>query len=240
MKNLDLAIHRLVAANRILANEGVLDAYGHVSIRHPDNPRRYLIARSRSPELVEASDIVEYSLDGEAVPDGAPTPYLERHIHGAIYEKRPDIHAVVHSHADAVLPFTISDVPLQPVIHTASDMGAHVPVWDIRDHFGDTNMLVVNMEQGRDLATGLGDNRVVLMRGHGFSAAGRSLIEVVKTAVYLPRNAAVLTEALRLGKVKPLSGGEIEIRSKVDPDAPQMWRAWEYWCERAGIDPGPN
>jgi ribulose-5-phosphate 4-epimerase/fuculose-1-phosphate aldolase len=240
MTPLERAIHRLVAANRILAHEGVLDAYGHVSMRHPDNPERYLIARSRSPELVEASDIQEYRLDGEAVRPDAPTPYLERFIHGAIYEKRPGIKAVVHSHADAVLPFTISETPLQPVIHTASDMGTHVPVWDIRDNFGDTNLLVVNMDQGRDLANGLGDNKVVLMRGHGFSAAGRSLIEVVKTAVYLPRNAHILMEALRLGRVKPLSNGEIEIRSRVDPDASLMWRAWEYWCMRAGVDPGPE
>ncbi len=240
MNRLDRAIYRLVAANRILANEGVVDAYGHVSIRHPDNPSHYLIARSRSPELVEASDIVEYSLDGQAIPGNAPAPYLERYIHGAIYEKRPDINAVVHSHADAVLPFTISDSALRPVIHTASDMGENVPVWDIRDRFGDTNLLVTDMEQGRDLAEGLGACSVVLMRGHGFSAAGRSLIEVVKIAVYLPRNATVLMQALQLGKIKQLSRGEIEVRSKVDPEASHMWRAWEYWCQRAGIDPGPN
>lgn len=240
MNKLEHAIHRLVAANRILAHEGVLDAYGHVSIRHPDNPHRYLIARSRSPQLVEAGDIVEYSLDGQAIPGNAPPPYLERYIHGAIYEKRAEIHAVVHSHADSVLPFTISDTALRPVIHTASDMGEDVPVWDIRDRFGDTNLLVTNIEQGRDLAEGLGANRVVLMRGHGFSAAGCSLIEVVKTAIYLPRNATILMQALHLGKVKPLSSGEIEIRSKVQPDSPQMWRAWEYWCQRAGVDPGPN
>ena len=240
MNQLDIAIHRLVAANRILANEGVVDAYGHVSIRHPERADRYLISRSRSPELVEASDIVEYHLNGDAVDPNAPNPYLERHIHGSVYEKRPDIHAVVHSHADSVLPFSISDRPLQPVIHTASDMGLHVPVWDIAEKFGDTNLLVVNMDQGRDLAGRLAENKVVLMRGHGFTATGRSLVEVVKIAVYLPRNAAILMQALQMGTVKPLSPGEIEIRSKVDPNASQVWRAWEYWCQRAGIDPGPR
>jgi HCOMODA/2-hydroxy-3-carboxy-muconic semialdehyde decarboxylase len=184
---------------------------------------------------------VEYTLDGEATQDNAPTPYIERYIHGAIYEKRSDIHAVVHSHAYPVLPFTISTTPMQPVISNVSDMGEKVPVWDIRDHFGDTNLLVVNMEQGRDLAEGLGNNRVVLMRGHGFSAGARSLIELVKMAVYIPHNATVQIQAMLLGGgMKPLSPGEMELRSQVEPDAPLMWRAWEYWRQRAGIDPGPR
>ncbi|GAA5234798.1 class II aldolase/adducin family protein [Verticiella sediminum] len=230
-------LHDLVAANRILANEGVVDAYGHVSIRHPRNPDRYLIARSISPALVTAGDIMEYGLDGKPVDAASPTPYLERHIHGAIYEKRPDVQAVVHSHAVPVLPFTLTDVPLQAVIHVASDMGAVIPRWDIRDSFGDTNLLVVDMDQGRDLAETLGSNKVVLMRGHGFTATGRSLIEVVKISVYLPVNAQVQLEASRLGPMRPLSPGEIEIRSQVAPDAPQMRRAWDYWCRRAGISP---
>lgn len=188
--------------------------------------------------LVEAGDIVEYTLEGEPVRADAPTPYLERYIHGAIYEKRPDINAVVHRHAYAVLPFTVSKVPLLPVINNVSDMGSHAPVWDIRDHFGDTNLLVVNMAQGRHLADCLDINRVVLMRGHGFSATGRSLIELVKLAVYLPRNAVIQLQAMQLGDITPLSPGEMELRSKVNPDAPLMWRAWEYWCQRVGLDPG--
>jgi len=240
MNTLERAIHRLVAANRILANEGVLDAYGHVSIRHPDNPERFLLSRSRSPALVEASDIVEHTLTGEAVHPNPPTLYLERFIHGAIYERRPDIHAVVHSHAYSVLPFTVAKVPLLPVINNVSDMGSHAPVWDIRDRFGDTNLLVANMDQGRNLADCLDRNRVVLMRGHGFSATGRSLIELVKLAVYLPRNATIQLQAMQLGEITPLSEGEMAIRAQVEPDAPLMWRAWEYWCQRAGIDPGPR
>jgi HCOMODA/2-hydroxy-3-carboxy-muconic semialdehyde decarboxylase len=229
------AVRDLVAANRILASEGVVDAYGHVSMRHPEHPDRYLLSRSRSPELVEAGDIKTYLLDGTPVDDDGHQPYLERFIHGAIYEARPDLHAVIHSHAPSVLPFTISETPLVPVIHTASDMGHTVPVWDIRRQFGDTNLLVTTMEQGRDLACCMGNCRSVLMRGHGFSTTGRSLVEAVKAAIYLPQNAKVQIEAMKLGRFTPLSAGEIDIRSQVAPGASQMRRAWEYWAQRAGI-----
>ncbi len=231
---LENAMREVVIANRILANERVVDAYGHVSIRHPLDPTRYLLSRSRAPELVERGDVIEFDLEGKAVSGDARPPYLERFIHGAIYEARPDVQAVVHAHADAVLPFTVSTVPLRPVVHMASFIGARLPVWDIRDRFGDTNLLVVNMAQGRDLAGGLGAERVVLMRGHGFTAAARSLQEVIRMGVYLPLNARVLAEALRLGEVKYLSRGEIEAHASMKPDDPSMYRAWEYWAVRAG------
>ena len=232
------SLHDVVVANRILAPQGVVDAYGHVSVRHPFHPDRYLLSRSRSPELVEQADILEFMLDGTPVASDAPAPYVERHIHGAVYERRPDIHAVVHSHAIDVLPFTIGDIPLQPVIHVASDMGLEIPVWDIRDRFGDTNLLVSNIAQGRDLAACLAGHRVVLMRGHGFTVAGRTIVDVVKAAVYLPQNARVLKEALLMGaRVKALNAGEIAVRDRVDPWSPQMQRAWEYWALRAGVKP---
>jgi len=231
---LENAMREVVIANRILANERVVDAYGHVSVRHPLDPTRYLLSRSRAPELVERGDVIEFDLEGKAVSGDARPPYLERFIHGAIYEARPDVQAVVHAHADAVLPFTVSTVPLRPVVHMASFIGARLPVWDIRDRFGDTNLLVVNMAQGRDLAGGLGAERVVLMRGHGFTAAARSLQEVIRMGVYLPLNARVLAEALRLGEVKYLSRGEIEAHASMKPDDPSMYRAWEYWAVRAG------
>ena len=148
---LERLLHDLVIANRILAHEGVLDAYGHVSVRNPLRPDHFFLSRSRSPELVTREDIMEFDYAGNPTPGDTRPPYLERFIHGGIYEARPDIHAVVHSHADEVLPFTIANRVLQPVIHTASDIGSLVSVWDIRDKFGDTNMLVVNPEQGRDL-----------------------------------------------------------------------------------------
>src|SRR4029453_2180301 len=132
------ARREVVIATRILANERVVDAYGHVSVRHPLDPTRYLLSRSRAPELVERGDGIEFDLEGGAG-GGARPPYLERFIHGAIYEARPDVQAVVHAHAEAVLPFTISTTPLRPVVHMASFVGPQLPVWDIRDRFGDTN-----------------------------------------------------------------------------------------------------
>src|SRR5215510_9884366 len=190
MSTLDTVIQDLVIANRILAKEDVVDAYGHVSIRHPDKPNHFFIARSLAPDLVERDDIVELGLDGQPVRDEKRPLYLERFIHAAIFEARPDIHAVVHAHAEDTLPFGIAQATsLRPVIHSGSFIGANVPVWDIADKFGDTDLLVRNMDHGRDLAQCLGSNNVALMRGHGFASAARSLIEVVRMSVYLPRNA---------------------------------------------------
>ena len=234
MTNLENIFRDLVVANRILANERVVDAYGHVSVRHPENPDHYLMSCSRSPELVQRSDIMEFRLDGMPVGDDRRTAYLERFIHGAAYESNPETIAVVHSHAEEVLPFTISAQKLMPVIHSAGLMGPVAPVWDIADKFGDTTLLVVNMNQGRDLAANLMKDRVVLMRGHGFSATGRSLSEVVRVSVMLPRNARVLTTALQFGGVKALSKAEVSLRQQMDPDGKEFYRAWEYWASRAG------
>jgi ribulose-5-phosphate 4-epimerase/fuculose-1-phosphate aldolase len=233
------AIRDLVTANRILAREDVLDAYGHVSVRHPLRPERFLLASSRSPEMVEYSDILEFDLHGEPVDAGGRKLYIERFIHAAIFEARPDVNAVVHSHAEDVVPFSIAPVPLQPVIHNASRIGTHVPVWDIRDNFGDTNMLVSNVEQGRDLARTLAGASVVLMRGHGFAAVGSALINAVGLSVYLPKNARILLHALRLGEVNPLSAGEVE-QITSGPQAHDMKRAWEYWSQRAGCAGPPK
>ncbi len=225
----------LVIANRVLAHENVVDAYGHVSVRHPQNPKRYLLARSLSPEMVEQADIMEFELDGTPASGDSRQPYLERFIHGAVYEERPEVLAVVHAHAEDVLPFGITGAPLRPVIHSGSFMGDHVPVWDIRDKFGDTNLLVTSMPQGRDLALRLGAHNVSLMRGHGFVAAARSIIEVVRMSVYVPRNARVQMAGMRLGAVKPLSPGEIAARNAgYKPNSPVTWRTWEYWATKAG------
>jgi ribulose-5-phosphate 4-epimerase/fuculose-1-phosphate aldolase len=235
MDEVEQAVRDLVIANRILARENVTDAYGHVSVRHPRDPQRFLLSCSRSPELVQESDIMEFTFDGAPVGGGDRHPYLERFIHAAIYEARSDVNAVLHSHAEDVLPYTIANAELKPVIHSGSVIGAHVPRWDIRRRFGDTNMLVSNIEQGRDMAKVLATHRAVLMRGHGFTGAGRSLADVVRIGVYLPRNARVQTIGARLGEVEPLTPGEIEARSNLfNPDRMEMWRAWEYWATRAG------
>jgi len=235
MTDLERALADVVIANRILAHEGIVDAYGHVSVRHPRDPKRYLLARSLSPEMVQQADIMEFDLDGTPAGGDSRQPYLERFIHGAVYEARPEVLAVVHAHAEDVLPFGITSTPLRPVIHSGSFMGAEVPVWDIRERFGDTNLLVTNMPQGRDLAARLAGNNVALMRGHGFVAAARSLIEVVRMSVYVPRNARVQMAAMQLGEVKPLSRGEIDARNAgYKPHSPETWRACEYWATRAG------
>ena len=234
MEDIELAVRDLVVANRILAHEDVVDAYGHVSIRHPANPERFFLSCSRSPELVQRSDIMEFELDGAVVGDDERQPYLERFIHGAIYEKRPDINSVVHSHAEDVLPFGIAPTPLRPVIHSGGFLGQRAPVWDIADNFGDTNLLVVNIEQGRDLADCLDRDRVVLMRGHGFAASGTTLHDVVRISVYVPKNARVLMNALKLGGATYLSPGEIEKRLAMGSGASEALRAWQYWAIRAG------
>jgi len=237
MSEMNDLIRDLVVANRILANENVVDAYGHVSVRHPSNPHRFLLACSLAPEMVGDADIMEFNLDCTPAKDDGRPLYHERFIHGGIYEARPDVQAVVHAHSEDVLPFSIAtSAKLRPVIHSGSFMGATIPVWDIADRFGaNTNMLVTNMEQARDLAACLGGNKVALMRGHGFSAAARSLIEVVRMSVYVPRNARAQLNGLRLGEIKPLSEGEIAARDAgYKPYSLETRRAWRYWAHKAG------
>jgi HCOMODA/2-hydroxy-3-carboxy-muconic semialdehyde decarboxylase len=235
MANLRKLIGELVAANRILANENIVDAYGHVSIRHPEDPGKFLLSRSRSPELVEPEDIMIFTLDGKPA-DGRSDPvYFERFIHCGAYELLPHVNSVIHSHARSVLPFTISSVRMKPVIHTASPCGCELPVWDIEDNFGATNLLVSNVEQGRDLARTFKENRATLMRGHGFTAIGRSLAEALRVAIYLPVNAQVMMDAIRLGgSIKCLTDGEIEVRESAGPEGSDIRRAMDYWARRAG------
>ena len=228
---------RLVAANRILANETVVDAFGHVSLRDPRNRERFVMSRSLSPALVELDDLMEFELDGTPVDARGRTAYGERMIHGAIYEARPDVGAVVHHHAYAVLPFAVTDEPLRPVIHTASVIGAEIPVWDIREHYGETDMLVRTIEQGRSLAAALGGNTCLLMRGHGAVVAGASVQQAVLTAVYLQVNASVLLQARALGEPRRLSDEEIARSAAAQFSPLALDRAWEYFCRRAGVDP---
>lgn len=229
---------QLVAANRILAREEVVDSFGHVSLRHPDNSHRYVMSRSRAPELVEFDDFMEFDLDGTVVDDQGRTPYGERMIHGAIMEARPEINAVVHNHSHEVLPFAITQNTLKPVIHTASVIGENIPVWDIRDSFGDdTDMLVRSMEQGRDLTAALGANTCMLMRGHGAVIAGRTLKEAVITSIYLQVNAKIQSAAMRMGDPIPLSPGEVRNTAAVQLSPLGADRMWEHFCIRAGVEP---
>jgi HCOMODA/2-hydroxy-3-carboxy-muconic semialdehyde decarboxylase len=243
--NLDAVLDDLIAANRILAHEGVVDAFGHVSIRHPLRPDRYLMSRNRSPAIVERADIMEFALDGAPIDARGRRPYGERFIHGALYERRADIHAVVHSHSPSVIPFGVTGESLRPLMHTCATIGSPVPVWEPRAAFGDTDMLVATIDIGRDLARSFDRNRAALMRGHGATAIGRRLREAVYTAIYLEVNAKLQSEAMRL-TTKPitfLSDEEIgKIVRRLDEAKPNEGydKAWENWCARAGVEYRPD
>lgn len=234
MTDLSTNLHDLVTANRILAHESVVDAFGHVSFRDPDNPERYWMSCSRAPELVVAEDLMEYTLEGDPIDQGDRTMYAERPIHGGVYQARPDVQAVIHNHSMAVIPYGVTNTPLRPIFHLAAIIGEQVPVWDIRDVFGDTNMLVTTMEQGHELAKTLGDGRVALMRGHGCVVAGASIKAAVMTSIYLQVNAHLLSESLRLGDVTYLSTGEVEMMGQTQLRPLSGERAWEYWARRSG------
>ena len=231
------AVNELVVANRILAHEGVVDAFGHVSVRHPDDPARFLLSRSRAPELVVADDIRAFGFDGEPVEDRGERLYGERPIHGAIYAARPDVMAVVHSHSFEVIPFGIADLRLQPVVHVCAPIGAEIPVWDIRDKFGPTNLLVLTGEQGQDLARCLGTARVALMRGHGSVAAAGSLREAVMTAVYLQVNARLQLQLVGCGPINALTPEEVALCTERQFGPLALRKAWDYWVERCGYTP---
>lgn len=229
-------LHELAIANRILAHEGVFDSYGHVSVRHPTDPGRFFLAASVSPEQVRVDDILEYTLDAQPVNGTTRAQYSERFIHAALYERRPDVNAVVHAHTEAVLPFTVSNVRLKPLLHVAAIIGNEVPVWDMHDEFGDTDLLVVNAEQARSLVETLGQRRVVLMRGHGFTGAAATLELAVRVAIYLKVNAQAQLAATALGAVKFLSAGEVaaaEARMGSTKATSRVWENWEQRCVAA-------
>ena len=223
-------IEDLVAANRILAEEGVLDGFGHVSARHNAVPERFLLARSMAPALVTADDIMEFDLDGNPIDAGGRTAYLERFIHSEIYRANPEVDAVVHSHSPAVIPFGVVAVPLRPIFHLGGFLGIGVPVFEIRDAGGPaTDMLIRNPALGAALAKTLGSAPVALMRGHGDVVVGRSIREAVFRAVYTEVNARLASEALRLGGGEVVFLNKEEARMAAETNAAQIGRPWELW-----------
>ena len=234
MAKLDYLIEELVTANRILAREGVVDSFGHISVRHPDNPQRYLLSRSRAPDCIEKDDIMEFTLEGAPVDAKGRAPYLERFIHGALYEARPDVMSVVHNHSESVIPFGVTKAAkIKPIFHMGASIGHEVPVWDSRDHFGDTALLVESMDMGRDLAKLIGAGGTALMRGHGATVAGRDIRHAVYISVYLEVNARLQKQAMDMGEVKFLTAGEVDkVASRTGSYG--INRAWENWCRRAG------
>ncbi|HVA95714.1 MAG TPA: class II aldolase/adducin family protein [Candidatus Dormibacteraeota bacterium] len=230
------AISELVIANRIIAHLQLVDSFGHVSVRNPENPQRFLMSRSRAPSLVTSDDILEFDLDCAPVDLRGFRAYSERFIHGCLYRARPDVMAVCHNHAHELLPLAVTKTVMRPALHSASVLGHEVPVWDIRDHFGDTHMLVTTNEMGDSLARTIGKGKAALMRGHGSAVAGQSLRDVVFTTFYLRLNAEVLIKAMSTGQeITYLSPGEVDCSGDFHNQPVTHERAWEEWSIQAGI-----
>ena len=230
------AISELVVANRVIAHLKLVDSFGHITIRNPENPQRFFMSRSRAPSLVSKEDILEFNLDSSPVDLRGLSPYKERFIHGALYRARPDVVSVCHNHAHELLPLAVTKTAMRPALHSASVIGHEVPVWDIRDEFGDTDLLVTSNEMGDSLARAVGKGKAALMRGHGSVIAGRSLRDAVFTTFYLRLNAEILIKAFSMGKeVTYLSPGEVDLSGELHSQPLSQGRAWEEWCLQAGV-----
>ncbi|HVA24255.1 MAG TPA: class II aldolase/adducin family protein [Chloroflexota bacterium] len=231
-------LRQLVIANRVLARHGVVDSYGHVSIRHPDHPDRFVMARARAPELITEDDFQTYSLAGDELNGDDRKPYSERFIHAGVYEVRPEVLAVCHNHSPSVIPFGTTNLKLRPIFHMAGGIGSDVPVWDIADEFGEgTDLLVSNVAMGRSLARTLGPRPVALMRGHGSVVAATSVPNVVSVAFYMEQNArlATLAEIMGKGDVHYLSDAEARATGEAQLLPNSAQRAWEAWCAQVGM-----
>ena len=225
-------VEDLVVANHVLAELGVVDGFGHVSVRHDKDPNRYPMSRSMAPALVKTDDVLEYDLDGVAVDAKGQALFLERFIHGEIYKARPDVKAVVHSHSPGIIPFSVSKTRLQPIYHMSSFLGLDVPVFEIRDVAGPgSNLLVSSAPIGAALAKVLAGNTVVLMRGHGSVTVGTSIPQVVFRAYYAEMNVRLQAEAIKLGTVTYLTKEEAAAAAKTN-DA-LVARPWELWKRKA-------
>ncbi|MGM4991539.1 class II aldolase/adducin family protein [Tardiphaga sp. 841_E9_N1_2] len=224
----------LVVANRVLTDLNVIDGFGHVSMRHPTDPNRYLMGRSVAPALVTADDIMEYDLDSNPVDAKGRASFLERFIHGEIYKARPDVKAIVHTHSPGIIPFSVSSTPLRPVFHLGAFLFPDVPVFEIRDSAGMSNMLVSNTQLGKALASTLGDRSVALMRGHGSVVVAATIPMAVFRAHYSNVNAQLQSQALALGgSVSYLLGEESQKTLAVIDQI--HGRAWDLW-KRAALE----
>jgi ribulose-5-phosphate 4-epimerase/fuculose-1-phosphate aldolase len=218
----------LALANHILVNQGVLDGFGHISVRHPHQPNGFFIARSMAPALVEVADIVEVDLDGNVHDAQGRRTYVERFIHSAIYKARPDVMSVIHSHSPAVIPFGVTGARLRPICHMSGFLGAVTPVFDIRHSAGEsTDLLISSQALGEALATTLGKANVALMRGHGSVTVGTSIKQAVYRGVYTESNARLQSEAMRFGEITFLTDGEAQATSAMNDQ--HLDRPWEMW-----------
>ena len=218
---------KLATANRILYNQGVVDGFGHISVRHDASDTHFLLARNMAPALVTPADILTFDLDGNALDAGDRRVYLERFIHGEIYRARPDVVAVVHSHSPSVIPFAVTRTALRPVYHMSGFLGEGSAHFEIRDVAGNSDLLIRNGKLGRALAAALGTNTAVLMRGHGSTVVGTSIEQVVYRAIYAEMNARLQTQALALGDVTFLNVEEAGFAAATNDT--QLARVWELW-----------
>src|SRR5450432_1542820 len=225
-------VGKLVAANRILYQQGVVDGFGHASVRHDKSQDHFLLARNMAPGLVRREDIVTFDLDGAALDAEGRRVYLERFIHGEIYRARPDVQAVVHSHSPSVIPFGVTAQPLRPVFHMSGFLGEGASLFEIRDVAGDTNMLISDNRLGAALAASLGARSTVLMRGHGSTVVGTSIEQAVYRAIYAEVNAKLQMQAMGLGDVTYLS--EQEAAKAMATNDTQLARVWELWTREIG------
>ncbi len=226
-------LEELAAASRILADQGVVDAFGHVSMRHPANPNRFLMSRSLAPALVTAEDIMEFDLDCEACESKGRSGFLERFIHGEIYKVRADVNSVVHSHSPSVIPFGLTNVPMRAMFHNAAFLAEGAPVFDIREKFGATDMLVGNHAKGAELARVMGSRPVALMRAHGSVATGPSLPIAVFRAVYTEKNALLQLQSTMLAAGGPIAALDDQEGPKADAvNITSASRAWDLWKRR--------
>ena len=220
---LDAVVDDLVVANHILAQQGVLDAWGHVSVRHPKNPDRYLLSRSRAPALVMAGDIMEFDLDSNPIDAKGRGLFLERFIHGETYRARPDVNAVVHSHSPAVIPFSVTDQPLRAILHNAAFLAEGCGCFDVRDAGLTQGLLITTNRQGAALARALGQRSVALIRGHGNLVVGEDIQRATHRALYTEINARQLAVTLSFGRpIKYLEPDEAQ-------DPKRLADAWEVW-----------
>jgi len=225
-------IGELVSANHILFKEGVLDGFGHVSVREERDPERFLLSKSIAPVTVTARDVMEFGMDGEPLNPRGRRPYLERFIHSEIYRARPDVQAIVHSHSPALIPFGITGTMLKPVFHMSGFLGAATPIFEIREAGGPaTDMLIRDRKLGAALARTLGAASFALMRGHGSVAVGATLKQVVYRAIYAEVNARLQSEAVRLGTITFLNEQEAANASRTNDGV--IDRPWELWKKRA-------
>jgi len=221
-------IDDLVVANHILVNQGVLDGFGHISVRDPANPQRFFIARSMAPALVQADDILACDLDSNVIDERGRKTYLERFIHGEIFKLRPDVNAVIHSHSPSVIPFGVTGARLRPICHMSGFLGATTPVFEIRHAAGeDSDLLVRSHALGKALAEVLGPNPVALMRGHGSVAVGSSIKQVVYRAIYTESNARLQAMSMPLGEISYLTDGEA--RATAEMNDQHLDRPWQMW-----------